>query len=148
MWGAGVEAVWPKAAKLNWPHTSVFLMNADEKRKYEDTMNSFRTAQNHYFGQYFKTPAVCPGANRTILRGRGRHTDGHGTIAVSAGARNQRIAGVTSECELVEHLAGLVDHLYYSHGMSRLEIADIVKTIEETRTMIQMFKGFDHFQVN
>jgi hypothetical protein len=138
-WGAAVEAVWPMVARLNW--------NAFDTSKFENAMERFRAAQEHYFGRYRTFPVRCPGASRTVLRAAGRVINRKGDVKVYADhQRLERIAGLTDECGKVTHLYGMVDHLYYAHNNSREQIAEMFGWYEETRDTAEIVRAFTHYQ--
>lgn len=128
-WGAACEAIMPTVVEFNW--------DTKDKVKLNSTMEAFRAIQLHYFSDYWKMPAVCPGARQELIKQGGRivNHDGKAQLKVyDQGAKAIRI-GITSECDKVEHLAGMVDHLFYRHNWSREQVGEAVKWYEETRTL-------------
>ena len=63
------------------------------------------------------------------------------------GARDYNIGGITSECDKVKQLAGLIDHMFYKHGWSREECARAVEWYEQKRSE-QIVVNFNHFAMN
>lgn len=141
VWGAACEAVSPEVARLNW--------DARDKFKFENSMHTLRAVQDRYFGSYFRMPAVCPGANQAIVRARGRYAR-PGELKIESGQKAQLIGGVTTECERVKQLAGLIDHLFYAHGWSREKCAEAVKWYENRMAFGSLMLGrkFQHYAVN
>ncbi len=125
VWGAACEAVHPQVAKLNW--------NLNDKQALNSALRYLNEIQHRYFEESFNSPAVCPMASRSVLRGRGRILNRKGEYAIDDGAKLQSMPGVTDECQKVETLAGFVDHAFYKHRNSREEIAEMVQAYEETR---------------
>ncbi len=138
-WGAAVEAVMPTVSQFNWTQK--------DPVKFENAMAAFRAVQQHYFRQYQQMPAVCPGSEQRWLQAGGRVINRKGEIKID-GARMSNIGGITSECELVEHMYGMVDHLFYAHGWSREQVAEAVEWYENTRSNAAIVRNFAHYAVN
>jgi hypothetical protein len=141
VWGAACEAVSPQLAKLNWTRK--------DKLKFESAMNTLRAVQQHYFGPYFQMPARCPGAQQALVKAGARVINRRGEFKIE-GQRAYNIGGVTSECDKVEHLAGAIDHMFYAHGWSREQCAEIAKWYEKRRDTAALFlnRNFEHYVMN
>lgn len=147
-WGAACEAVQPAVAKFNWNRLDVF--------KFERSMDALRAVQQQYFKEYFSMPAACPGAKRAIQNVGGRVfvQDRKPVLKTyDSYAKIRSIPGITSECDLVNQLAGLVDHLFYKHRMSREDIAQCVEEYENAREagikqQIAVNRNFNHYAAN
>lgn len=147
-WGAACEAVQPAVARFNWNRLDVF--------KFERSMDALRAVQEHYFADYFQMPAQCPGAKRAIQNVGGRVfvQDRKAVLKTYDDyAKIRSIPGITTECELVSQLAGLVDHLFYKHRMSREDIAQCVEEYENAREagirqQIAVNRNFNHYAAN
>lgn len=143
-WGAACEAVQPAVAKFNWNHNDV--------AKFERAMDALRAIQHHYFEAYFHMPARCPLASQRFIEAGGRVINRRGEVKVE-GERETVLGGVTSECDLVKQMAGMVDHLFYAHGWSREKVAEVVEWYENQRMGQALVAGgpmfnFEHLQVN
>lgn len=138
-WGAACEAVQPAVAKFNW--------TSKDKLKFESAMDAFRAIQHHYFHHYWGMPAVCPGSQQRWIQAGGRVINRRGEFKIEV-ERESNIGGVTSECEKVEHMAGMVDHLFYAHGWSREKVAEVVEWYEKTRHNSALVRNFKHYAVN
>jgi hypothetical protein len=136
VWGAACEAVKPQVAKLNW--------NPKDRLKFESAMNTLRAVQHQYFGAYFRLPAQCPVAVQRFSKAGARIINRRGDFKIE-GEKVFNLGGMTSECDKVEHLAGLVDHLYYKHRNSREEIAQMIEWYEQTRSKAAIFRNFEHY---
>jgi hypothetical protein len=143
--GAAAEAVQPSVARFNWrdPHAL------------ERSMDAVRAVLNHYFKNYYSPelmPAICPGSQQRFMAMGGRivgQSNEQPLISVyERGQSTGNLGGVTSECELVSHLAGAADHMYYAHGWSREEVAEVVESYEQTRTNQMLVQNFAHYAVN
>jgi 4-hydroxyphenylpyruvate dioxygenase-like putative hemolysin len=143
-WGAACEAVQPAVARFNWNHRDL--------HKFERSMDALRGVQQHYFARYWQMPAICPGSQQRFIAMGGRivgKRDEQPLISVyEKGQTAGSLGGVTSECELVEHMAGMVDHLFYAHGWSREQVAAAVEWYEQTRTNAALVRNFEHYAVN
>lgn len=149
IWGAAVEAVKPYVADFNW--------NTFDTFKFERTNDAFRAIQLDVFGAYFSMPARCPGARQVITKVGGRYIKRFGKDSILKTyddyAKVQYLGGITSECDKVEHLAGLVDHMYHKHRMSSEEIANFVEAYEDARErgikpQIAINLNFTHYAAN
>ena len=143
-WGAACEAVQPAVARFNW--------TSKDRIKFESAMDAFRAVQHHYFQSYFQMPARCPLASQRFTQAGGRIVNSKGEVKLD-GSKTINIGGVTSECDVVNQLAGMVDHLFYAHGWSREQVADVVEWYENQRHgAIEPYIGkvmdFQHYQVN
>lgn len=138
-WGAAIEAIMPTVKDFNW--------DAKDPVKRELAMEAFRAIQVHYFKMYQQMAARCPGATQKWVEAGGRVIDNKGNYKIE-GERVTDLGGVTSECDLVEHMYGMVDHLYYAHGWSRQQVADIVDWYERTRSNAALFVNFKHYQIS
>lgn len=137
-WGAAVEAVWPNAAKLNW--------NPRDRFKFESAMELVRQIQHKYFRAYFEMPARCPGAQQRFIEAGGRIINRKGDMKID-GEKETDIGGITTECDKVTNLAGMVDHGFYAHGWSREECAVAVEWYEQQKESAALL-NFQHYQVN
>lgn len=140
-WGAACEAVQPAVARFNWR----------DKHAYERSMDAFRAVQHQYFDRYFQMPAQCPGSQQRFIAMGGRVVSnrGEGQIKVyDEGQTTGNLGAVTSECDLVQQMAGMVDHLYYAHGWSREKVAEAVLWYEQRRTASYIAMNFSHNSVN
>jgi hypothetical protein len=140
-WGAACEAVQPAVARFNWRDKAVFSRS----------MDALRAVQHQYFEPYFHMPAQCPGSQQRFLKAGGRiiSNRGDGVIKVyDEGQEEGNLGGITSECDRVTQMAGMVDHLFYAHGWSREQVAEVVKWYEETRSQGVFLRSFKHYSVN
>lgn len=142
-WGAACEAVQPAVANLNW--------DTKQPYKFERSMDVLRAVQDNYFGPYFQMPAICPGSQQRFVRVGGHLINRQGEVRIDS-EQVVDLGGVTSECDKVEHLAGMVDHLYYAHGWSREKVLEVVEWYENKRasgvlTAVPL-QSFEHLQVN
>lgn len=142
-WGAICEAVQPAVAGFNWNPLDVF--------KFERSMDALRAVQQHYFKEYFEMPAACPGAKRSIAGVGGRvaviNRQPH-LKTYDDYAKMIPVAGITTECHKVQHLAGMIDHLFYAHRWTRPEIADIIEWYEQTRSQAALTTHFTHHRIS
>jgi hypothetical protein len=143
-WGAICEAVQPAVASFNW--------NRHDKYKFERAMDAFRAVQLQYFASYFQMPVRCPGSRQLITKVGGRLIKRFGGEAqlqtYDDYARRENAGGITSECDKVEHLAGMVDHLFYKHRWQRPAIADVVEWYENTHQQAAINRSFTHYAAN
>lgn len=139
VWGAAIEAVWPKVARLNWNPRDVF--------KFESAMNQLRFRQQLYFKSYFEMPARCPLSQQRFINAGARVINRRGDYKIE-GEKSQDIGGVTSECDKVKTLAGFIDHAFYAHGWSREQCADAAEWYENKNQGAAMIRNFEHYQVN
>lgn len=135
-WGAACEAVQPAVAKFNW--------NPRDRFKFESAMDALRAIQQHYFKEYWSMPAQCPGATQRFVR-QGAVTIGR-TVVELDNQQSETVGAITSECDKVEHMAGMVDHLFYAHNWSREQVAQVVEWYEETRSKAALVHNFQHYQ--
>lgn len=148
IWGAACEAVQPAVAKFNWSKS-----NADGFRRASD---AFRAVQLQYFAAYFQMPLRCPGARQSITKAGGRLINRFGQEpelkVYSDYQKLFAIPGITSECAKVEHLAGMVDHLYHKHRVTAEKIADCVQEYEDacaqSAKQIAINQTFTHYPTN
>jgi len=138
-WGAACEAVQPAVGKLNW--------NAKDPVKFETAMDVLRAVQHQYFREYWNMPAECPGSEQRFVRAGGHVINRKGEIRID-GSESGNLGGITSECDKVTHMAGMVDHLFYAHGWSREQVAEVVAWYEQTRSKTALIRNFAHYQVN
>lgn len=144
-WGASCEAVQPGVANFNW--------NRNDKLRLARSMDAFRAVQLHYFADYFKLPARCPLATQRFTEAGGRIVGSGANAQLKTYddySRDRIIGGVTSECDLVQHVAGMIDHAFYAHGWSREQVLEIVEWYEQTRDEAQVnnaVMNFPHYQV-
>jgi hypothetical protein len=138
VWGAACEAVQPKVARLNW--------NWRDRVKSAQAMSVLNAVQHQYFGAYFRLPAQCPGAVQRFTKAGGRIINRRGEIKIDTDHQKTfDLGGITTECDKVRTLAGLVDHLYYKHRNTREEIAHMVEWYEQTRSKASIFRNFEHY---
>lgn len=138
-WGAACETVMPRVIDFNWNPRDVF--------KFASSMDALCAIQDHYFESYWQMPAQCPGSEQRFTKVGGRviKQDGHESVKTYDDyAVTENAGGITSECDKVQHLAGMVDHLYYAHGWSRERIAQAVEWYEETRSAAAIAHNFSH----
>lgn len=147
IWGAACEAVQPAVAKFNWSKA-----NADTFRRSSD---AFRAIQLQYFASYFQMPLRCPGGRQSFTKVGGRLIERYGRpqeLKVYDNYERLFSSSITSECAKVEHLAGMVDHLYHKHRMSAEKIADCVEEYEnacaQSARQIAINRNFTHHQLN
>lgn len=136
-WGAACEAVQPGVAKFNW-------MTKDPD-KFKSVMDAFCAVQDHYFPEYWQMPAQCPGANRGYTSEGASVLNRQGNVVMPWG-RARNVGAITSECDKVEHMAGMVDHLFYAHGWSRENVQQVVEWYENTRSQASLVHNFQHYQ--
>lgn len=149
IWGAAVEAVMPTVAEFNWNPLNVFA--------FARAMDAFREIQKFYFVEYFnpsKMPARCPGANQKLIHVGGRVIKRFGKPdqlkTYDSYAKFSNLGGVTSECAKVQHLAGLVDHMYHKHRIPAEDIAGFVESYEQAQAGAQQAvvnRNFNHYQL-
>ena len=149
LWGAACEAVQPAVAKFNWNPLDVY--------KFERSMDALRAVQLQYFASYFQMPVKCPGSRRLFTEVGGRYIKRFGKEPeLKTYGQYERLGswgGITSECNKVEHLAGMVDHLYRKHRMSP---EDVIRCVEEYETARErglkqqavINQNFNHHQLN
>lgn len=137
-WGAIVEAVMPTVAQFNW--------TTKDPVKFENSMDAFRAIQQHYFRNYQQMPAQCPGSQQRWLQAGGHVINRKGEIRID-GAKMTDIGGITSECDKVAHMYGMIDHLFYAHGWSREQVLEVVEWYEQTRSQGAFIRSFNHYQV-
>lgn len=135
-WGAACEAVSPKVAGLNWQPKDRF--------KFESAMQSLRGVQQKYFADYWQMPALCPGSQQRFIKAGGKILKGGILDLYRSGVKD--IGAITSECDKVKQMAGMVDHLFYAHGMTREAVADCVAAYEEMRNKAAIVQNFEHVQ--
>lgn len=148
IWGAACEAVQPGVANFNWNKS-----NADTFRR---SMDAFRAVQLQHFAPYFQMPLRCPGLRQNVTKVRGREIIRYGRPTeiktYDDYARFENLGGITTECAKVEHLAGMVDHLYHKHRMLAEKIADCVEEYEnacaQSARQIAVNRNFTHYATN
>jgi len=140
-WGAACEAVQPGVARFNWR----------DRYQYERSMDALRAVQHHYFRDYFnpdKYPVICPGSQQNFIAMGGRivgEKNDQPVIKIyERGQTTGNLGGVTSECDRVVQMAGMVDHLFYAHGWSREQIAEVVHWYETNKSLRGVV--FNHYQ--
>lgn len=142
-WGAICEAVQPAVANFNW--------NPNDQYKFARSMDALRAVQLQYFAAYFQMPCRCPGARQLITKVGGRLIKRFGMEpelkTYDDRARVENHGGITTECDKVEHLAGMIDHLFYKHRWQRPAIADVVEWYENTYSQAAINRSFNHYQL-
>lgn len=134
VWGAAVEAVHSLIAKRSW---------TAETR--QSDMAYFCDIQRQHFGEYFKTPAVCPGAApRNYMTEGVRIVNRHGHY-VREGEKQKRLGPITSDCHLILNLAEFVEHAFYAHNWTSEEVAQAVELSEKGRELV-VAQTFEHHQ--
>lgn len=143
-WGAICEAVQPGVANFNW--------NPKDAYKFNRSMDAFRAVQLQYFASYFQMPARCPGSRQLITKVGGRLIKRFGKPdelkTYDDYAKVSQLGGITSECDKVEHLAGMIDHLFYKHRWQRADIADVLEWYENTHQQAVINRSFTHYAAN
>lgn len=146
-WGAICEAVQPGVAKFNW--------NPRDLAKFERSMDALRAVQQHYFADYFQMPARCPGSTQRWVEMGGRllTQDRKVILKTYDDHAKRHNYSITSECDKVEQLAGLIDHLFYKHRMTREDIATCLEAYENARAQgiaqqIAVNQNFNHYAAN
>jgi hypothetical protein len=143
-WGAIVEAAMPTVVDFHWDKHNAY--------KFERSMDAFRALQLEYFASYFQMPVRCPGSRQLITKVGGRLVKRFGrpdelkTYDDHARVFNQ--GGITTECDKVEHLAGMIDHLFYKHRWTRADIAAVVEWYENTNSQAAINRSFTHYAAN
>lgn len=142
-WGAACEVVQPAVVHFNWNPLNVYA--------FERSMDALRAIQQQYFKPYFSMPAQCPGARRSIgqVGGRVFVQDRKAVLKTYDDyAKVKSVPGITSECDKVQQLAGMIDHLFYAHRWTREQIADVVEWYENTRSQSSITTNFVHYEAN
>lgn len=146
-WGAICEAVQPAVAKFNW--------NPRNKFKFEQSMDAFVAVQKHYFPDYFQMPARCPGSSQRWIEMGGRLLQQDRKVILKTYDDHAKLHSysITSECDKVKQLAGMIDHLFYKHRMSREDIAKCLEAYENAREQgiaqqIAVNRNFNHYAAN
>jgi hypothetical protein len=148
IWGAAVEAVQPAVANFNW--------NKSNTDAFQRSMDAFRAIQLQYFAPYFQMPLHCPGLRQNVMKVGGRLINRFGKEpelkTYDSYARIENFGGITSECPKVEHLAGMVDHLYHKHRVLAEKIANCVEeyenACEQGARQIAINRNFTHYAAN
>lgn len=141
VWGAACEAVYSLIAKRNW--------NKDNELEYASDIEALREIQQKHFGDYFKKPAFCPGAQPRIIshaggRFSGRVVGGLNEFVVER-ERAETIQGVTDICPAIINLAEVTEHMFYVHNWTREECAQGVEYFEQG-AVEQVVQSFEHYQ--
>lgn len=139
VYGAACEAVQPKVARLNW--------NRNDPIKFEAAMNALRAVQQMYFGHYRDMPCQCPLSVQRFTKQGARIINRKGDTKIEW-TDDRNLGGVTSECDKVKHMYGMVDHLFYAHGWSTEEVAGVVEWYERKRLGAALVMDFNHYQMN
>ena len=138
VWGAACEAVDRNVARRSWNHLDKFGFEADATYLYD--------VQMKHFAAYFQMPAQCPGAVIPYTKEGRRPINRKGETALNW-KRDSHVA-ITTECELVQHLAGFIDHAFYAHGWSREQCAQAVEWYEQKRFQSEIVNNFQHYPSN
>lgn len=146
-WGAAIEAIKPYISTLNW--------QPEKPQSFERSMDVLRAFQDQYFKSYFQMPARCPGSTQRWVEMGGRllTQDRKVILKTYDDYAKSYSYTITSECDKVEQLAGLVDHLFYKHRMSREDIATCVEAYEQARErgiaqQVAVNQNFNHYAAN
>lgn len=146
-WGAIIEAVMPTVAEFNWSQRDKF--------KYARSKDAFVALQKHYFGHLFQLPARCPGSSQRWIEMGGRLLNQDRKVILKTYDDHAKVHSysITSECDKVEQLAGMIDHLYYKHRMSREDIAKCLEAYENAHArginqQIAVNQNFHHYSAN
>lgn len=148
IWGAACEAVQPAVADFNWSKSNLYAFGR--------SMDAFRAIQLQYFAPYFQMPLRCPGARQNVTKVGGRVIKRFGKPdqlkTYDDYAKLENLGGITTECAKVEHLAGMVDHLYHKHRLSAEHVAKCVAEYENAlflgvsqQSVIN--RNFNHYQL-
>jgi len=148
VWGAACEVVQPAVARFNWNPRNVYA--------FERSMDALRAVQQHYFAAYFKMPARCPGSQLRFTERGGRLINRFGhepELKIYDKTNTYSLGGITTECDKVQQLAGLVDHLYHKHRMSPEDIVKCVEDYENAREagitqQVAINQNFNHYSAN
>lgn len=140
VWGAACEAVHSLIAKRNW--------NKDDKLSYDADIEALREIQEKYFSEYFKMPAVCPGAQKREFQhagGRfsGRVIRGENEFIIEK-EKKQIVGGVTDICPAIINLAELIEHMFYVHNWTREECAQAAEWYEQQSAPL-IVQNFTHY---
>lgn len=143
VYGAACEAVHSPISKRNW--------NKDDKLSYDADIEALREIQQKYFADYFRMPAVCPGAQSRVFKhagGRfsGRIVRGENEFIIEK-EKTQVVGGLTTVCSMVLNLAELVEHMFYVHNWTRLECAQAVEWYEQQSAPL-IVQNFEHYSDN
>jgi hypothetical protein len=135
VWGAAVEAVHSLIAKRSWTDAT-----------YQADMAYFIELQQRYFGDYFKLPAICPGASpRPYVQQGARMTGDRQGSYVIEGEKQRALGPITDQCPHVVHLAGFVEHAFYVHNWSSEQVAQAVEWYEQQQQIV-VAQTFEHYQ--
>lgn len=144
VWGAGCEAVYSPIAKRNW--------NKANRDEYRSDIAALKEVQEKYFVDYFKAPAVCPGAkSRQFAKGGGRFTGrviGGLNEFVIEREHYETYGGVTTDCPAIANLAELIEHMFYVHNWMRADCAAALAGYEQYGSTSIIERYFDHYQDN
>lgn len=148
IWGAACEAVQPAVANFHWDKRN--------REAFNRSMDAFRAIQLQYFARYFQMSLRCPGSRQSVIDVGGRLIERFGKPdelkTYDDYAKTRFLGGITSECAKVEHVAGMVDHLYHKHRMSAEKIADCVQEYEDacaqSAKQIAVNQNFTHYATN
>jgi hypothetical protein len=134
VWGAAVEAVHSPIAKRSWTEAS-----------YQADMAAFVELQRQHFGNYFRTPANCPGEKaRGVFAQHAKKPDQQGRYVVAREGW-EMVHPVTSDCHLILNLAEFVEHAFYIHNWTSEDCAQAVEYYEQGRQVL-VARSFDHYQ--
>lgn len=140
VWGAACEAVHSLVAKRNW--------NADTRGS---DIEAVRELQQKYFPDYFRMPAVCPGAQpRSFVKGGGRFTGrvvGGLNEFVIEREKHETVGGITTICPAITNLAELIEHMFYIHNWTREECAQACEWYEQQSAPL-IAQNFEHYRDN
>lgn len=144
VWGAACEAVYSPIAKRNW--------NKANEDEYRSDIAALKEVQEKYFAEYFKSPAVCPGAKpRQFVKGGGRFTGrviGGLNEFVIERERYETYGGVTTDCPAITNVAELIEHMFYVHNWTRGECAEAIAGYEQYGSTSILERYFEHYQDN
>ena len=140
-WGGACEVVQPAVARFNWR----------DRSRLRSSLDALNAVQHHYFDNYWQMPAQCPGSQQRFIAMGGRVISSRGDGIIKTyeeGQTTGNLGAVTSDCDRVTQMAGMVDHLFYAHGWEWEKIAAAVEWYEETRTAGFIMRNFSHFSPN
>lgn len=144
VWGAACEAVFSPIAKRNWDKAN--------ESEYRSDIAALKEIQEKYFAEYFKSPAVCPGAKeRQVAKGGGRFTGrvvGGLNEFIVERERYETYGGITTVCPAIANLAELTEHMFYVHNWTRGDCAEAIGGYEQYGSTSIIERYFEHYRDN